>query len=149
MDNSTGLLLEPCGLRAVAMFNDRFTLLNYSGAPAGEKVVLDESGISWDSDDKVFVNSPAFESGEPAHNPAVAYLHHQQPHIVAPGEGLSNEHFRVWMHAEAFPVFNKRYANVRGAGDENGGEHPTLREGAVLVFEVDAHYPVMQFGGAK
>ena len=168
------MLLEPCGLRVAAMFNDKFRLINYT-QPEGavhDEVSLNESNIAWSSDGRIFKNSREVEEGK--FLPNVAYLHQQQPHIVNASEGMRNEHFRVWMHSEvrnsnvkpsatsatnslqvgartlfvlfsgvrygqAFPAFNKRYAHVKG----------TLARGTTLIFEVDAHFPTMQFGGAK
>jgi hypothetical protein len=170
-NNNTKMLLEPCGLRAAGMFNDRFKLIDFDLKENGnnalhadstsrmlhsvrkqklqlnarqlslssteQNVSLNEAGIAWATDGDVFVNSPAVQSGQFA--PGVAYLHHQQPHIVTHEEGMENEHFRVWMHTEAFPAFNKRYGFI----DRD------LVNGSILIFEVEAHFPTLQFGGAK
>ena len=62
LDNRTGLLLEPCGLRAAAMFNDKFMLVNHS-APSGSAVALNEGAIAWATDGDIFRNSPSVEAG--------------------------------------------------------------------------------------
>jgi len=41
--------------------------------------------------------------------------------------------------AQAFPAFNKRYGTIPGG----------LAEGTVLIFDVEAHFPTLQFGGGK
>lgn len=107
--------MEPCGLRAAAMFNDVFTLINYTVAPGmpadsapPPEVRLEESGIAWSTDDAIFRNSEDVADGIFRSN--VEYLHQQQPHIVSPDEGVENEHFRVWMHSEV----GGRYISLRG-----------------------------------
>jgi hypothetical protein len=67
------------------------------------------------------------------------YLYETYPDIISPIEGVTNEHFIVWMRVAAQPNFRKLY----------GYFNQSIAQGEEIVFQVNANYVVTQFGGAK
>ena len=69
----------------------------------------------------------------------VQYLYETYPDIINPLEGVTNEHFIVWMRVATQPTFRKLYGWI----DE------PIDEGTTLQFQVNANFPVESFGGTK
>jgi hypothetical protein len=67
------------------------------------------------------------------------YLHETYPDIISPLEGVTNEHFIVWMRIAAQPTFRKLYGWI---------DQP-IAAGEVLSFQVNANYVVTRFAGSK
>lgn len=67
------------------------------------------------------------------------YLYESYPEVVAPIDGVKNEHFIVWMRTAGLPRFRKLY----GVIDKN------LNKGDVLTFNVTANFDVRRFKGTK
>lgn len=67
------------------------------------------------------------------------YLHETYPDIVSPLEGVTNEHFIVWMRVATQPTFRKLY----------GWFDQPIRAGTQLQFAVKANYVVTRFRGSK
>lgn len=67
------------------------------------------------------------------------YLYETYPNVISPLEGVTNEHFIVWMKVAAQPNFRKLY----------GWFDQPIAKGERLVFEVDANYVVARFKGSK
>jgi len=61
------------------------------------------------------------------------------PMVVSPLEGVTNEHFIVWMRVAALPTFRKLY----GYFDQ------PIAAGTVLSFKITANFEVKSFKGAK
>ena len=59
--------------------------------------------------------------------------------MIDPIEGVTNEHFAVWMRVAAFPTFRKLYGWI---------EQP-IAAGAVLRFKVTNNWAVQSFEGLK
>lgn len=67
------------------------------------------------------------------------YLYETYPDIVSPIEGVTNEHFIVWMRIAAKPKFRKLYGYF---------EQP-IKAGTTLTFDVVANWDVKSFKGTK
>mmetsp|Transcript_23593 Transcript_23593/g.48841 ORF Transcript_23593/g.48841 Transcript_23593/m.48841 type:complete len:118 (-) Transcript_23593:259-612(-) len=59
--------------------------------------------------------------------------------VVSPLEGVTNEHFIVWMRTAALPRFRKLYGYI---------EQP-IPAGSTLTFRVQANFAVERLKGAK
>lgn len=67
------------------------------------------------------------------------YLYETYPDIISPLEGVTNEHFIVWMRTATQPTFRKLYGWI---------DQP-IRQGERLVFDVKANFVVSRFRGTK
>ena len=67
------------------------------------------------------------------------YLHETYPMVVSPLDGVTNEHFVVWMRIAALGHFRKLYGYI---------EVP-IPPGSVLTFNVMANFAVQRNEGAK
>lgn len=54
-------------------------------------------------------------------------------------QGVTNEHFIVWMRTAALPQFRKLYGKINS----------DIPAGTTLTFDVDAYFEVTSFGGKK
>lgn len=69
----------------------------------------------------------------------VQYLHETYPNQISPIEGVTNEHFIVWMKTSGLPTFRKLYGKVNGK----------FYKGDELVFNITANYEVASYGASK
>lgn len=67
------------------------------------------------------------------------YLYETYPDIVSPLEGVTNEHFVVWMRVALQPTFRKLY----------GWINQPIKKGQKLSFDITANYVVTRFKGSK
>jgi hypothetical protein len=67
------------------------------------------------------------------------YLYETYPMVVNPLEGVTNEHFVVWMRTAALPHFRKLYGYIE----------QTIPAGSTLTFNVMANFAVERSEGAK
>jgi hypothetical protein len=67
------------------------------------------------------------------------YLHQTYPDIISPIEGVTNEHFIVWMRVATQPSFRKLY----------GWINQPIKKGEIMEFNVNANYVVTRFSGTK
>jgi hypothetical protein len=67
------------------------------------------------------------------------YLHKTYPDIINPIEGVTNQHFIVWMRTAALSNFRKLY----------GWINTPIEAGTVLTFNVAANWEVQSFQGTK
>ena len=67
------------------------------------------------------------------------YLYETYEGIISPLEGVTNEHFVVWMRIATQPTFRKLY----------GWINQPIPKGTNLTFEVTANYVVSRFRGSK
>merc|ERR1719330_1256909 len=67
------------------------------------------------------------------------YLHETYPNVTNPIEGVTNEHFVVWMRNAAYPTFRKLYGYI---------DRP-ISAGTKLVFNVNMNWEVRSFKGSK
>lgn len=151
-------LLNPCGLIANSFFNDVISTSSVS---------LDETGIAWKSDrDKKFIQVEGFESAPKANYPGgtcpsgfsetndksgtpycymypneneYQYLYETYPQI-SPLDGVTDEHFIVWMRTAGLPNFRKLYGTI---------ENQPLSKGDTIVFNITQNFDVSDFEGKK
>lgn len=69
----------------------------------------------------------------------IKYLYESYPDQISPIEGVTNEHFKVWMRTAALPTFRKLYGKIDGS----------FHKGDVLSFNITANYEVGSFDGTK
>ena len=67
------------------------------------------------------------------------YLYETYPRQISPLEGVTNEHFIVWMRTSALPDFRKLYGKIEGP----------FSAGNVLSFMIEANFEVHSFGASK
>lgn len=95
------------------------------GLPDGCKAYTDASGQSYlyyyPSDD------------------TVQYLHESYPAQISPIDGVTDEHFIVWMKTSSLPTFRKLYGRIDG--NFNSGDR--------LVFNITANYETDSFDATK
>lgn len=70
---------------------------------------------------------------------SVQYLYETYPKQITPIEGVTNEHFIVWMKTAALSKFRKLYGKI----------HQDFRKGDKITFEVEANFEVRSFNGDK
>jgi hypothetical protein len=67
------------------------------------------------------------------------YLYETYPSHISPIEGVTNEHFIVWMKVPMMPTFRKLYGKI----------YSNFNVGDQLVINITANYQVEQFDGEK
>jgi hypothetical protein len=67
------------------------------------------------------------------------YLHETYPDLISPIEGVTNEHFIVWMKTPLMPSFRKLYGKI----------HTDFNAGDTLIFNVTANYVTETFDATK
>ena len=70
---------------------------------------------------------------------SIQYLYESYPNQISPIDGVTDEHFKVWMRSAALPTFRKLYGKIKGP----------FKNGDVLTFAVSANYEVTSFSGKK
>ena len=67
------------------------------------------------------------------------YLYESYPESISPLEGVTNQHFIVWMRTAGLPNFRKLYGRI----------HADFKKGDFLSFDVIANFEVSSFAGSK
>ena len=67
------------------------------------------------------------------------YLYETYRDVISPLEGVTNEHFIVWMRVATLPTFRKLY----------GYFNEPIRKGQKFTIKVEANYVVESFQGTK
>lgn len=67
------------------------------------------------------------------------YLYESYPDQISPIDGITDQHFKVWMRTAPLPNFRKIYGKI----DHN------FKKGNVLKFNITANYEVNSFSGGK
>ena len=67
------------------------------------------------------------------------YLYQSYPNIISPLEGVTNEHFMVWMRVESLPNFRKLYGKISGP----------FHKGDTIYFDIESNFEVTSYGGTK
>ena len=70
---------------------------------------------------------------------SVKYLYEMYPNQISPLEGVTNEHFIVWMRTAPLPRFRKLYGRI----------HQSFKKGDTLSFSIHANFEVRSFNGEK
>lgn len=157
--------LNPCGFIANTLFNDviklkhdKIQMREYGIAwqsdldymyrqPEGfrsepcdgcDNMTCSCDGPEWSCDEPFFDGKTCHRYFYP-NDENTQYLHETYPMVVSPLEGVTNEHFIVWMRIAAFPKFRKLY----------GWINEPIAAGTVLSFEVTANWEVLSFHGSK
>jgi len=147
-----GDILSPCGLIANSFFNDVINLTTHT---------MSESDISWKSDrDERFNQPDGFRIADPGSDGCAAeykfdsesgkcyfypdddkiqYLYETYPGVISPIDGVTDEHFIVWMRTAGLPNFRKLYGRIETDIEEN----------EKLSFDVTANFEVSSFDGKK
>mmetsp|Transcript_67870 Transcript_67870/g.141519 ORF Transcript_67870/g.141519 Transcript_67870/m.141519 type:complete len:360 (-) Transcript_67870:101-1180(-) len=162
------LIINPCGLIANSLFTDVFTLdstnsipqnstLDESGIawasddvkfkqPSGFKSkAVNNFGTSCTAEGlPVDCQQYTDSSGQKylfyyPDEDDVQYLYESYPGLISPIDGVTDEHFKVWMRPAALPTFRKLYGKVEGDFQAND----------TLIFSVTANYEVDSFDGSK
>lgn len=164
------VLLNPCGLVANSFFNDIITFDNTSNELSMDEsdiaLTIDKNGLFKQVDgfeysevascdvSCVDVDLPKscncyYESKTNISykyyypdDDIVQYLYESYPSIISPIEGVTNQHFMVWMRISSLPTFRKLYGVI-------GDDGTTLKAGTVLTFNVTSNFEVNSFGGSK
>jgi len=171
--------LNPCGLIANTFFNDIIQLSSFTDS-AGRVVVMNESGIAWQSDVEHKFKQPlgfvseqctscddadcncdsgAWSCTTPFQDNTTSpptctkyfypdqypdqgntqYLFQTYPKIINPIEGVTNQHFIVWMRTAALPNFRKLY----------GWINTPIEANTTLRFLIEANWEAQSFKGTK
>lgn len=69
----------------------------------------------------------------------VQYLYESYPDQISPIEGVTNDHFKVWMRTSALSTFRKLYGKIDGS----------FNKGDVISFSITSNYEVQSFSGKK
>ena len=72
-------------------------------------------------------------------NDSVQYLYETYPEQISPIDGVTNEHFMVWMRTAGLPTFRKLYGKIDG----------DFSKGDVLTFDLIANFEVDSFDASK
>ncbi len=70
---------------------------------------------------------------------SVQYLYETFPDIVNPIEGVTNEHFIVWMRTAGLPNFRKYYGKI----------DTDIAAGDSITFNITTNFEVQSYGGSK
>jgi hypothetical protein len=111
----------------------------YEGCPAGQCDSSCCSGTNWScTEPYVDKQGNCYRYFYP-YDDQTQYLYETYPDIISPLEGVTNEHFIVWMKVATQPNFRKLY----------GWFDAPIAKGEELVFQVNANYVVTRFQGSK
>eukprot|EP00916_Digyalum_oweni_P022425 GHVL01037149.1.p1 GENE.GHVL01037149.1~~GHVL01037149.1.p1 ORF type:complete len:326 (-),score=52.04 GHVL01037149.1:1681-2658(-) len=119
----TNLIRSPCGMTALSVFNDTYTMSDANG-----DVIIDDSEeiITWETDrNSKYKNSPV--------NPMVVQWLDE---TIFPGK-VTNGHFIAWMKLSGLPNFKKLWGKI--------SEDLTFP----ITIEVNNRYPVKSYDGTK
>mmetsp|Transcript_25710 Transcript_25710/g.33682 ORF Transcript_25710/g.33682 Transcript_25710/m.33682 type:complete len:376 (-) Transcript_25710:256-1383(-) len=72
-------------------------------------------------------------------NDNIQYLYETFPEVISPIEGVTNEHFIVWMRTAALPSFRKLYGIIE----------TDVSAGDTITFDITSNYLVSAFDGTK
>ena len=97
------------------------------------------AGLEWSCDEPYKVKEDECYRYFYPNDNTTQYLHETYKGIISPLEGVTNEHFVVWMRTATQPTFRKLYGWI---------DQP-IRKGERLVFEVTLNYVVSRFRGSK
>ncbi|PFH33038.1 LEM3 (ligand-effect modulator 3) family / CDC50 family protein [Besnoitia besnoiti] len=142
-----GRVLDPCGLNALSVFTDSFSLHRKRENDAYDLIPLDESRetICWHFDLNSRFKNPSPEERKRYEKSVDFWLFEPEMrkalHMDIPGvgEGVENSHFIVWMREAALPTFRKVYGKI---------EETPLKLPIYVNIEGDT-YDVRSFGGRK
>jgi hypothetical protein len=109
---------------------------NYSECEACDASCCE--GEAWSCQEPYVENGKCYSYFYP-NDDTTQYLYETYPNVISPLEGVTNEHFIVWMRVAPTPQFRKLY----------GWFNQSIRAGTRLTFTVNANYAVVPFHGSK
>jgi len=163
------MLLNPCGLIANSFFTDIITLDSNSSVPSNQFTLDESGISLKADRDELYKQVDGFKYRETTSTNCVAndlpadcksytdsktgksylyyypdedsvqYLYESYPDQISPIDGVTDEHFIVWMRVAALPTFRKLYGKIDGS----------FKSGDVLVFNVTANYEVDSYDATK
>lgn len=163
------LVLNPCGLIANSFFTDIITIDTDNSSPSNIKLDEDDIAWPSDDDKfkqpdgfeskKISdASTTCSDAGLPNEcklyndtakgqlylfyypdDDDVQYLYESYPLQISPIDGVTDEHFKVWMRVAALPTFRKLYGKI---------DHD-FKDGDKIVFNVEANFEVDSFDGSK
>lgn len=164
------MLLNPCGLVANSLFNDIITFDNTNNQLTMDEdniaLTIDKDHLfkQVDGFDYSVVTScdvPCIDVDLPTScscyyenktnmtykyyypdDDTVQYLYESYPDIISPIEGVTNQHFMVWMRISSLPTFRKLYGVI-------GNDDTKLKSGTTLTFNITSNFEVNSFGASK
>ena len=69
----------------------------------------------------------------------VQYLYETYPENISPLDGVTDEHFIVWMRTEILPTFRKLYGKIKGP----------FKSGDIISFNIISNFEVTSYRGTK
>lgn len=138
----TNLAMDETG---IAVYSDRETL--YKQVDGFESVEVDNIntatcvGVGLPADCKSYTDASTGQSYLFYYpdDDTVQYLYESYPEQISPIDGVTNEHFIVWMRTAALPTFRKLYGTIGGS----------FSQGDKIVFDITANFEVGSFDGTK
>ncbi|OAF66766.1 Cell cycle control protein 50A [Intoshia linei] len=125
-----GKAVSPCGIIPNTIFNDTF-IIKYEG----KNVIINEEGISWETDRMYKFNNPTnyniSQMTKPTnwHKDITEFDNHL---------GYKSEKLIVWMRLSAYPNFRKAYGRIEKD-----------LEAGIYNISINYNYPVDVFNGEK
>lgn len=76
-------------------------------------------------------------------NDTTQYLYESYPNQISPIEGVTDQHFIVWMRTATLPTFRKLYGTL------STSDGASFQSGDTITIEIVANFEVDSFDGAK
>lgn len=128
----------------IAIYSDENTL--YKQVSGFQYVIVDDTSVSCSSvnlpDTCKSYTDPSTGTSYLFNYPdddTTQYLYEAYPDQISPIDGVTDQHFIVWMRPAMLPTFRKLYGQI--SGDFNSGDK--------LVFNVTANFEVQSFDATK
>lgn len=110
---------------------------SYKWKPTDVSVTCEAAGLP--SDCKIYQSNGQSWSYYYPKEADYQYLYESYPKQISPIDGVTDEHFMVWMRTAALPNFRKIYGKI----------NQDFRKGDELIFTVSANFEVDSFSGSK
>eukprot|EP01038_Epipyxis_sp_PR26KG_P009453 gene9453-12737_t len=163
------LILNPCGLIANSFFNDEFSLQSNLSKPTG--LTLDESDISWPSDDIKFKQPSQFKAVEVSDSSVSCSSAGLPDTCKYYNDTKTNTEYLYYYPNDAstqylYETYPNQISPIDGVEDEHfkvwmrtaslstfrklyGRIHHDFKKGDKLVFQISANFEVDSFDGSK
>lgn len=156
-------LLNPCGLIANSFFTDSYMLngtqytmdesdlawssdsdkfkqpegFAYAAVPCNSYSTCES--VNLPSDCKSYNTSTDCYKFHYPSDDTVQYLYETYPGQISPLDGVTDQHFKIWMRTAALPRFRKLYGRI----------HSDLKKGDRLTFFIENNYEVSSYSATK
>jgi len=164
LSKNGSLLLHPCGLIAHSFFNDVITLYSvnhtldssdiswasdrqvkfkqpqgFKYAPIGSQSCQATLGVSQSEQCKSTTYKGQNYYFSYPNDATTEYLYESFPQVINPIEGVTNEHFIVWMRTAGLPTFRKLYGRINS----------NFKQNEQITFRISNNFEVLSFDGKK